>query len=59
MMTDTEMRNQIKTATDASDGTYDVDAILADLQDQFGTVDIDTIPADDFWTVVLAHADEA
>lgn len=57
MMDSSDMRDQIKTATDASDGTYDVDAILADLQEQFGTVAVDTIDTDAFWTVVMAHAE--
>ncbi len=57
MITSTDMRNQIQTATDASEGAYDVDAILADLQDAYGTVDIDTIDAEDFWAIVGAHAE--
>lgn len=57
MITSSEMRDQIRTATDASDGTYDIDAILADLQNAHGTVDIDAIAPEDFWTVVLAHAE--
>lgn len=56
-MNSNEMRDQIKTATDASDGTYDIDAILADLQDAYGTCDIDSIDAGAFWTTVLAHAE--
>jgi hypothetical protein len=58
MITSNDMRDQIQTATDASDGTYDIDAILADLQDAYGTVDIDTIDTDAFWTIVLAHVEQ-
>ena len=57
MITYRSMRDQVQTATDASDGTYDVDAIVEALQDTYGTVDIDTIDAEDFWTVVAAHAE--
>lgn len=56
-ITTREMADQVRTATDASDGTYDVDAITDELRDQFGLVDIDDIPADAFWTIVLAHAE--
>lgn len=56
-ITTREMRDQVRTATDASDGTYDVDAITDELRDQFGLVNIDSIPADDFWTTVLAHVE--
>lgn len=58
MFTSSDMRNQIQTATDASEGTYDVDAILADLQDAHGTVDVDTIDTDAFWAVVAARAEQ-
>jgi hypothetical protein len=56
-MTSNNMRDQIRTAVNASDGEYDVDAILADLQAAHGTVDIDSIDADAFWTVVLAYVE--
>lgn len=52
-----EMRDQVRHVTDASDGTYDVDAITDELDEQFGLVDIDAIPSDAFWTIVLAHAE--
>jgi hypothetical protein len=57
MTTSRDMRDQITTACDASEGQYDIDAILTDLQTAHGTVNIDAIPADDFWTTVLAHAE--
>lgn len=56
-MTSNNMRDQIRTAVNASDGDYDLDAILADLQDAHGTVNIDSIDAAAFWTVVLAHVE--
>lgn len=52
-----EMRDQVRIATDASDGTYDVDAIADELDAQFGLCDIDDIPADAFWAIVLAHTE--
>jgi hypothetical protein len=54
--TDRDLRNQINTATNASDGTYDVDAILADIIERHGVVDIDTLDSDEFWSIVGAHA---
>lgn len=54
--TSRDLRDQIKTATDASDGDYDIDAIAEDIQGKYGTVDIDTIPTDEFWTIVGDHS---
>lgn len=46
----------VKQATDASDGTYDNEAIVAEIVDKYGMVDIDTIEHDDFWDIVIKHA---
>jgi hypothetical protein len=54
--TSRDLRHQITTATDASDGDYDVDAIVEDIQAKYGTVDIDAIPQDEFWAIVGDHA---
>lgn len=54
--TSSDLHDQVTTATNASDGDYDIDAIVEDIQTKYGTVDIDTIPADEFWTIVGDHA---
>lgn len=46
---------QVGTATDNSDGTYDVDAIVQAVIDAYGYVDVDSIDADAFWSLVLDH----
>jgi hypothetical protein len=54
--TSRDLRDQIVIATDASDGTYDVDAITEEIVAQYGAVDIDTIETGDFWAIVGKHA---
>lgn len=59
-MTDTitaaDLTTQVERATDASDGTYDVPAIVADILDTHGAIDIDTLDHAEFWGIVAAHA---
>jgi hypothetical protein len=57
MITSNEMRDQIRTAVNASDGEYDIDGILAELQEQYGTVDVDSIESAAFWAIVGAYAE--
>lgn len=54
--TSSNLRDQIVTATDASDGEYDIDAITAAIIEKHGAVDIDTIDTDEFWAIVGQHA---
>jgi hypothetical protein len=54
--TASDLRRQVETATDASDGEYDVDAIIEAITERHGAVDIDTLDADEFWAVVGQHA---
>lgn len=56
MFTQTNLRDQITAATDASEGTYDIDAIVEEIQNTYGTVDIDTIDHREFWNIVAKHA---
>jgi hypothetical protein len=56
IFTSRDLRDQIITATDASDGNYDIDAIVEDIIEQHGAVDVDTLDTDDFWTTVGKHA---
>lgn len=54
--TSRDLRDQIVTATDASDGEYDVDAIVEDIIEKHGAVNIDSLDTDDFWAIVGKHA---
>lgn len=56
MFTSRDLRDQIVTATDASDGTYDVDAITEEIIEKHGAVDVDTIDTAEFWDIVGKHA---
>lgn len=54
--TSSDLRDQVVTATDASDGEYDVNAIVAEIVEKHGAVDIDTLDTDEFWAIVGKHA---
>ena len=54
--TSRDLRDQIVTATDASDGEYDVDAIVEEIVEKHGAVDIETLDSDEFWAIVGKHA---
>lgn len=54
--TSRDLRDQIATATDASDGEYDVDAIVQEIIKRHGAVDVDTLDSGEFWTIVGKHA---
>lgn len=53
------MLEQVTSATNSSDGEYDVDAITDALIAQHVHVNIDDISADEFWPTVAAHEIEA
>lgn len=57
--TDHDMRDQVTRTLGDEAGDYDVPAIVDELQAQHGTVDIETIAAPDYWTVVLRHRADA
>lgn len=56
-----DLRDQVTTATDASDGTYDVDAIVTEIVERHGAVPVDSLEHDEFWALVARHvvAEEA
>lgn len=54
--TSRDLHDQIVTATDASDGKYDVDAIVEEIVEKHGAVDIDTLDTNEFWAIVGKHA---
>ncbi|SRR6266566_2339860 len=53
--TDRDIRDQVQRAVDASEGTYDVDAIIRDIVQRYGLVDVDTIDHDEFRALVAEH----
>lgn len=56
MYTSRDLTDQVTRATDAADGTYDVPAIVAEIIEQHGAVDIETLDTGEFWAVVGKHA---
>jgi hypothetical protein len=54
--TSRDLHDQVTRATDASDGEYNVDAIVEEIVQQHGAVDIETLDSGEFWTVVGKHA---
>jgi hypothetical protein len=50
--TDADMRVQVARALGGSVDDFDVTGIVDRLQEEFGTVDIDDVPAADFWEIV-------
>lgn len=51
-----DLRDQVVTATDASDGTYDVESIVDDIIVKHGAVPVDSLDHDEFWAIVAKHA---
>lgn len=56
VVTDRDMRDQVIRALGAFADEHDAEAIVRELQEHFGTVDTETIPTEDFWSVVERHA---
>ncbi|MEV4672754.1 hypothetical protein AB0K34_13950 [Actinomadura sp. NPDC049382] len=55
--TSRDLRDQVARATDASDGEYDVPAIVAEIiERQGGAVPVDDIETGEFWEIVGKHA---
>lgn len=55
MFTDHDMRDQIHEALGEEDANFNITAIVDEIQRTYGTVDIDTIPASEFWPLVDRH----
>jgi hypothetical protein len=55
MITQNDKREQVLRTLDGRDGDYNVDGIVTVIQDIYGTVDIDTVPSQFYWTVVADH----
>jgi len=55
VITDRDIRDQVRQATDASEGIYDVDAIVRRIVSTYGRVSIEGIDTYEFWTLVMAH----
>jgi hypothetical protein len=54
-ITSRDVTDQVTIATDASDGEYDVSAIVAEIIEKHGAVDIETLDGDEFWAIVGKH----
>lgn len=52
--TDRDIRDQVQQAVDASEGTYDVDAIVREIVQRHGLVSIDHIDHIEFWAIVTS-----
>ncbi|WP_289009890.1 hypothetical protein [uncultured Thermomonospora sp.] len=53
-----DIRDHVTTATEASDGTYDVDAIVTEIGETYGyDADPEQIPGEEYWEIVGKHAD--
>lgn len=53
--TDRDMRDQVAIALGGYTAEYDMEAIVDDVQARYGTVDIDSVPDDEFWAIVERH----
>lgn len=58
-VTDRDMRDQVHEALGAEDACFNITAIVNDLQRDFGTVAVDSIPAEPFWEIVNRHPIDA
>lgn len=56
MITDSDMREQVKTALGPFVEEYDVNAIVDEIQRYYGTVDVGQVDDVEFWRVVAGHA---
>lgn len=52
MTTDKDTKQQVIVALDGREDEFKVGKIVDDLQATYGTVDIDDIPAGEFWDIV-------
>lgn len=57
--TSADLRDQVRTYTDASEGSYDVDAIVEEIVERHGAVPVDDIDADEFAEIVLKNATDS
>lgn len=54
--TSRDLRDEVVRACDASDGTYDVDAIVAEILERYDARSVDSLPTEEFWEIVGSHA---
>jgi hypothetical protein len=52
MMTDGDMRDQVIAALGDQAGNYQVDRIAEEIQQRYGTVDVNVIEPEKFWEIV-------
>jgi len=56
MITDRDMRTQVIAALDGRDAEFDVYAIVEDIHERYGLIDVETVDHDVFWLIVGRHA---
>lgn len=57
--TDRDMIEDVTRSLDGWEGGYDVQGIVDDLQQRYGTVDPGEVPAEAYWEIVHNRADAA
>jgi hypothetical protein len=55
LITDRDMREQVREVLGAEDACFDITAIVSEIQSIYGTVAIDTISGEEFWSIVNRH----
>jgi hypothetical protein len=55
MITDRDMRDQVREVLGADVEDFDVEAIVDHIQRDFGTVHIEKVPDGRFWAIVRHH----
>lgn len=57
MITDETMRHQVREAmADQGISENAVRAAVDEIQSRYGTIDIDQVPSDEFWTILIDAA---
>jgi hypothetical protein len=57
VITDRDIREQVARSIDGADESenFDVEAITDEIRSTYGLVDIDAIPAEEYWAIVAKH----
>lgn len=50
-----DLDTQVRTTLTSFEADYAIDAIVEDIVDAYGVVDIDTIDSNDYWAIVERH----
>jgi hypothetical protein len=55
VFTDSDLTNQVRATLAGFEAEYDVQAIVAEIQTAYGTVDIDAVEPDAYWVIIQNH----